>query len=100
MTAAAEPVFPAWALMWTLAPAIFAAFKWMAWASAPAASARASRGRNLGLLLAWPGTDATAFLGGRVATPPGPAEWLAAAVKTLLGFFSVSYLGLVVWRLA
>jgi len=83
----AESVFPAWVLMWILAAAFFAAFKWLAWANAPAASARASTGRNLGFLLAWPGTDAATFLGGAVATKPQPAEWLAAIVKTMLGAF-------------
>jgi hypothetical protein len=71
--------------MWTLAAALFAACKWLAWTNAPAASASASPGRNLGFLLAWPGTDAAAFLGAPVATRPKPAEWLAATVKTMLG---------------
>jgi hypothetical protein len=87
MTAAAEAGFPAWALMWTLAVALFVASKWLVWANAPAAAARASRERNLGFLLAWPGTDAATFLGAAVATRPKPAQWLAAAVKTMLGVF-------------
>jgi membrane bound O-acyltransferase family protein len=85
MDAAPEPVFPAWALMWTLAAVLFAACKGLALANAPAAAAHASRRRNVGFLMAWPGTDAAAFLDARVAARPDASEWLAATAKTTLG---------------
>jgi hypothetical protein len=80
-------MFPAWAVMWTLAASLFAACKWLAWAHAPTAAAVASNRRNLGFLIAWPGTDAATFLGARSTDRPRPAEWLAASAKTLLGVF-------------
>jgi hypothetical protein len=42
--------------------------------------------RALGYLLAWPGMDGTSFLGATDRVDqPHPFEWLAAALKTLLG---------------
>ena len=40
--------------------------------------------RALGYLLAWPGMDARRFCG-PIALPSRPSEWMAAALKTLLG---------------
>jgi len=76
--------WPAWAVMWALAVAIFAGCKWLTWrrTSAPEAPAW----RHAGYLFGWPGLDAAAFLDSR-AVPPRPraGEWLFATVKFALG---------------
>lgn len=87
---AAVPDWPRWAVMWSLAVALYAGFKWLTWRRTPAPGA--SAGRHLGYLLAWPGMDAATFLApSRLDVPrPSAGEWLFAAAKfaaglTLLG---------------
>jgi hypothetical protein len=77
---------PQWALMWTMAAAIYIPCKWLAWQQAT----RASRPswRDAAFLLGWPGMDATGFLGdGRVATRLHCrwSEWFAATGKLTSG---------------
>jgi hypothetical protein len=76
---------PAWAFMWVLAIAIYAALKWVSWWRSPA-RARASGLRSLGYLIAWPGMDAEEFLETTrpVGRPPA-REWLWALGKTAFG---------------
>jgi hypothetical protein len=78
--------WPPWAVMWTLAAAVFAGCKWLTWSRTPAPGAPAWR--QAAYLVAWPGLDAKAFLDSRPIPHdrrPTPAEWVFAAVKLLLG---------------
>src|SRR5947209_4930861 len=56
----APPWWPSWALMWSLAAAVFAGCKWLTWSQAPVV--HVPWWQNAGYLLAWPGLDASAFL--------------------------------------
>jgi alginate O-acetyltransferase complex protein AlgI len=74
---------PRWGLMWALAVAIFLGCKWLTWTDA---RVPAPPWRHAAYWVAWPGMDARAFLGAAVAPEqPRGAEWVHAAVKTLLG---------------
>jgi alginate O-acetyltransferase complex protein AlgI len=91
-----------WVFMWALSASIFAGFKWLTWWRASQESPSPSHGgsrfvlplrgragsgwRSLAYLLLWPGMDAATFLN-PAARPGTPAlrEWVAAALKTLLG---------------
>lgn len=78
--------WPAWALMWALAVALYAGCKWLSWAGA--VRSRATVGRRLGYLLAWPGLDAAAFLDGAPlpdAQRPTQREWALATGRMILG---------------
>ena len=77
---------PRWGFMWAMAFALYAGCKWLTYREARVRGVASDRLRALGYLLAWPGMDATAFLRGtdRLAQPR-PSEWMAAALKTLLG---------------
>jgi Membrane bound O-acyl transferase family len=76
---------PAWAFMWVLAIAIYAALKWVSWWRSPV-RARATGLRSLGYLIAWPGMDADEFLETtRPVASPSPRDWLWAIGKTALG---------------
>jgi hypothetical protein len=76
--------WPAWALMWLLAFAIYVGFKWLTWRRTPAPEAPGWK--HLGYLLAWPGMDADAFLRrGEQTKRPTAAEWIVAVGKTLMG---------------
>ena len=77
---------PKWALMWSLAGAIYIGCKWLTWRRTPRCNA--PLWKHLGYLLAWPGLDAATFL--RAAMPLelrrcSFGEWLFAVGKTLLG---------------
>jgi hypothetical protein len=76
---------PAWAFMWLLAIAIYWGLKWASWWRSPMRG-RATLGRSIGFLVAWPGMDADSFLDSeqRVA-PPGTRDWGWALSKTALG---------------
>lgn len=82
---AAPATWPAWAIMWSLALALYAGFKWLTWRRTPVPGA--SVARHLGYLFAWPGMDAAAFLDPRPhnATRPSAGEWLFAAAKFAAG---------------
>jgi predicted DCC family thiol-disulfide oxidoreductase YuxK len=77
---------PRWGFMWAMAFALYAGCKWLTYREARVRGVASDRLRALGYLLAWPGMDAAAFLGGtdRPARPH-PSEWIAAALKALLG---------------
>lgn len=80
------PSWPRWALMWTLAGAMFAGCKWLTWRRTllPAASNL----RHTGYLFAWPGMDAVAFLTARPSenrSRPTASEWLLAGARLALG---------------
>lgn len=77
---------PRWGLMWAMAFALYAGCKWLTYRAARVRGVPSDQVRSLGYLLAWPGMDATAFLGAtdRVARPQ-PSEWMGAALKTLFG---------------
>lgn len=75
----------AWAFMWVVALAIYAALKWASWWRSPM-RARATVGRSIGYLVGWPGMDEEGFLDGdRRVTAPGLREWIWAVSKTALG---------------
>jgi hypothetical protein len=77
---------PRWGVMWATACALYAACKWLTYRDVDTHGVFADRRRLIGYLLAWPGMDAQTFLfgTGRLARPQA-IEWMAAALKTLLG---------------
>ena len=78
------PDWPRWALMWLLAIAVYAGFKWLTWRRTLAADA--PMWKHLGYLLAWPGMDAAAFLKpGAQPLRPAASEWIVAAGKVAIG---------------
>ena len=80
------PSMPRWGFMWAMAFALYAGCKWLTYREARVRGVASNRLRALGYLLAWPGMDATAFLSGTDRpAQPHPSEWIAAALKTLLG---------------
>jgi hypothetical protein len=77
---------PRWGFMWATAFALYAGCKWLTYCDARLRGVASDRSRAVGYLIAWPGMDATAFLGGPDRFDrPHSSEWLAAALKTLLG---------------
>src|SRR5262245_55673507 len=74
---------PRWALMWSLAAAIYAGCKWLTWRRTPAPEA--PWWKHLGYLIAWPGLDARGFLGSDSAEVATLSEWLFAWLKSALG---------------
>ena len=84
---------PAWAFMWVLALAMYAALKWVSWWRSPARLQATAR-RSIAYLLTWPGMDAECFLDRSLwVAGPGPRDWFWAVSKTLLG-------GVLVWVVA
>jgi hypothetical protein len=77
---------PRWVLMWGISFALFTGCKWLTWLTAK--NTRASWGRHLGYLVAWPGLDAPTFLNSSAAAPPLSC-WLLAAAKLLLGILLI-----------
>ncbi len=78
--------WPPWAVMWTLALAIYTGCKWLTWHRTPARDAPAWR--QAAYLLAWPGMDAASFLEeGHVSNRSTcrPIEWLSAATRLTCG---------------
>ena len=76
---------PAWAVMWTIAAAVYAGCKWLTW---HAASPAGTRGRQAAYLLAWPGLVATSFLDARPRREAVPVvEWIAGTVALAAGAF-------------
>jgi Membrane bound O-acyl transferase family len=75
--------WPRWAVMWSLALAIYSACKWLTWQhkSAP----KAPWWKHAGYLFAWPGMDAEAFLNGECNVPVLWIEWLFAGGKLAFG---------------
>ncbi len=78
--------WPRWAVMWSLALAIFSGCKWLTWRRTPMMGVTVSR--HLGYLLAWPGMDSAAFLssaGAATFRRPSASEWMFAFAKTNVG---------------
>jgi hypothetical protein len=78
--------WPAWALMWSLAVAVYAGVKWLTWHRRNVAGA--PWWQHVGYLVAWPGLDADAFLSRSnraFVTRPGITEWLIGAAVLLMG---------------
>jgi len=74
-----------WMLMWATAGSLYAGCKWLSYRDARGRGV-AANGRALAYLLLWPGMDADAFLFPRARVArPASSEWLAAALKTMLG---------------
>jgi hypothetical protein len=90
--------WPAWAMMWSLAVAVFAGLKWLTWHRRDVAGA--PWWQHAGYLFAWPGLDADSFLSraNRAQVDcPRIAEWLIGTANLLIG---VAVLWFVVPRLA
>jgi hypothetical protein len=74
--------WPRWAVMWTLAVAIFCGCKWLTWRRTPVDGA--PLWRHAAYLLLWPGLDPATFLKPGAASAvgaPSPREWLFGAAK-------------------
>jgi hypothetical protein len=81
-----SPWIPRWGFMWAMACALYAGCKWLTYHELPARVVAPDPWRVLGYLLAWPGMDAAAFLSATDRlVRPRRSEWIAAALKTLLG---------------
>jgi len=74
---------PRWALMWSLAVAMYGLAKATSWSVRKTGCA--SIGRHAGYLLAWPGMDADAFLGERTGSRPALGEWTLAICELAAG---------------
>jgi hypothetical protein len=75
--------WPRWALMWTLAVAIFAGCKWLSWRRAPATNAPSWK--HAAYLFLSPGLDAASFLGEGAISRCQTKEWFAATGRLALG---------------
>jgi len=78
--------WPQWALMWTMAAAVYAGCKWLTWQQAAVRDVRAWK--HAAYLLTWPGLDAASFLGEELISNCWPCrslEWLAAAGNLTFG---------------
>jgi alginate O-acetyltransferase complex protein AlgI len=85
--------WPRWALMWSLAVAIYAGCKWLTWKRA--STAHAPWWQHAGYLIAWPGLDADAFLQppDRSKTrQPRPHDVMAAAANIVVGLLLFVYI--------
>jgi hypothetical protein len=74
---------PRWAFMWAIAVSMFIVLKALSFRGMKASGTPLSR--ELAYLLLWPGMDARGFLTQRASNRPTASEWVAAALKTLLG---------------
>jgi len=78
---------PRWAVMWTIAFAVYASCKCATYWQARGQFDEGDRRRVLGYLFAWPGMDAAGF--GATCDPareqPSLFEWTTAGLKILLG---------------
>ena len=85
---------PAWAIMWSLAFAIYAASKWAAYVRARRQGVSLSTARKCFYLLLWPGMDARPFANPQPACdPPGSREWIAASAKLATGVLALAAMG-------
>jgi len=77
---------PRWLVMWVLSSALWLGLKWVTLVDAWRMDLRPSWGRALAYMLAWPNTDALAFLNSRRSAPtPAAREWAGALLTTLFG---------------
>jgi hypothetical protein len=75
-----------WALMWIVASAIFAGFKWWTWWRATSARIQTTTFRSVAYLLLWPGMDARRFLAlSERSEKPALSSWTWALAKTAFG---------------
>src|SRR5437868_1565363 len=81
-----------WILMWGLAGAIFAGFKWLTWWQARGTVGSTASRRSLAYLFLWPGMDARAFLDRRRRAAPPPAREIVAAACSM-AFGAMSFWG-------
>lgn len=82
---AMQPELVPWVFMCVLALAVFFGCKWLTWRRACANGNRQFGARSLGFLFAWPGMDANKFLTSRITSVGGPALWIFAGAKTVIG---------------
>jgi hypothetical protein len=86
MTQFSPSDWPRWALMWTMAVAIYIGCKWLTWQQA--AVRHAPSWKHATYLLAWPGLDATSFLAERPISQClhcRSIEWFAAVGRLTFG---------------
>jgi hypothetical protein len=79
------PTWPRWALMWTLAIAIFIGCKWLTWRRT---AVDAPAWKHAAYLLLWPGLDAASFLADRAISNRSrcqPIEWFVSVGRITLG---------------
>ena len=91
--------WPRWALMWTMAAAVYAGCKWLTWQQAAVRDVRAWK--HAAYLLTWPGLDAASFLGEELISNCWPCrslEWLAAAGNLTFGVVLLLPLMVGAWR--
>ena len=84
---------PRWAVMWSLAFAIYCGCKWLTWRRTPVADVPAWR--HAAYLLAWPGLDAAAFLGDDSIADVPRGAWIRGVRNVgagLLLFFGLARL--------
>jgi hypothetical protein len=79
--------WPAWVFMWVLAFVIFAGFKYLTYCEALAGGPMVPRLTRCLYLFCWPGMSLEEFARATAAPPPANSllDWIAAAVKTLVG---------------
>jgi hypothetical protein len=84
---------PPWLLMWVLSSALWLGLKWGTLVDARRMGLRPGFRRSLPYMLAWPNTDAMAFLNaGEHGRTPTAREWAGALLNTTLGLVLV-YIG-------
>jgi hypothetical protein len=77
---------PPWLLMWTMALAIFAGFKWWTCARAVSNGVRTTTQRCAAYLFLWAGMDADQFLAlDQKQNSPAATDWLFAILKIFFG---------------
>jgi alginate O-acetyltransferase complex protein AlgI len=81
---ALSPTWPRALVEWLLAAAVYAGFKWLAFANSRKART-ASLGESAAFLFLWPGMDADAFFTPREVPQPSVREVAMAATLTLAG---------------
>jgi len=74
---------PRWVFMWAIAVSMFIVLKALSFRDMKASGA--SLPRKLAYLFLWPGMDARGFLTQPASKLPTASEWIAAALKTLVG---------------
>ena len=84
---------PSWALMWVLAVAIFAGFKFWTWHRAIKGGVSTHTARSLSYLLLWPGMDARQFLSLEPKSPKPPLSCLIW-ITTKIAFGAVLIWGI------
>src|SRR5713226_8621713 len=89
---------PRWMFMWWMAFALYAGCKWLTYCDARIRGLSTDGLRALGYLVTWPGMDAPAFLRPTDhLAKPRQAEWMFAAVKTLLGATLIWFVARTAW---